>query len=317
MPDHDHAFKELLGEFFPEFIDLFFPQVAVYLDRHSLEFQPQEIFADLTEGDTYEADVVVKAKFLDEDSFFIVHLEHQGAFGKHFDRRMFNYFSQLHRIYQLPVYPIVIFSHRSPREEGDPCGICEAARTYKVEFSDWEVLRFNYRAIRLNHLNWQEYAQLRNPVASALMAKMKMKRQERPIVKLECLKQMARLRLNPAQTRMISGFVDTYLTLEGQEEAVFQAELDRIEPSQKEVVMEVVTSWMQKGIERGIEQGIERGIERGERSLILRQLNRRVGSFPRVIQAQVEALPLNQLESLGEALLDFTSLADLENWLAQ
>jgi Domain of unknown function (DUF4351) len=301
MPDHDHAFKELLGEFFPEFIDLFFPQVAVYLDRHSLEFQPQEIFADLTEGDTYEADVVVKAKFLDEDSFFIVHLEHQGAFGKNFDRRMFNYFSQLHRIYQLPVYPIVIFSHRSPRQEGD--------RTYKVEFSDWEVLRFNYRAIRLNHLNWQEYAQLRNPVASALMAKMKMKRQERPIVKLECLKQMAQLRLNPAQTRMISRFVDNYLRLEEKEEMVFQAELDRIEPSEKEVVMEVVTSWMEKGIEQGI--------ERGERSLILRQLNRRVGSLSQKIQAQVEALPLNQLESLGEALLDFTSLADLENWLAQ
>ena len=51
MSDHDHAFKELLG-FFPEFIDLFFPQVAAYLDRHSLEFQPQELFADLTEGDT-------------------------------------------------------------------------------------------------------------------------------------------------------------------------------------------------------------------------------------------------------------------------
>jgi len=301
MSDHDHAFKELLGEFFPEFIDLFFPQVAAYLDRQSLEFQPQEIFADLTEGDTYEADVVVKARFQQEDSFFIVHLEHQGAFGKNFDRRMFNYFSQLHRIYQLPVYPIVIFSHRSPREDGD--------RTYKVEFSDWEVLRFNYRAIRLNHLNWQEYAQLRNPVASALMAKMKMKRQERPLVKLECLKQMARLRLNPAQAKMISGFVDTYLRLEGQEEEVFQAELDRIEPSEKEVVMEVVTSWM--------EEGIERGIERGERSLILRQLHRRVGSLSQGIQAQVELLSLERLEALGEALLDFTSLVDLENWLAQ
>jgi len=308
MPDHDHAFKELLGEFFPEFIDLFFPQVAAYLDRQSLEFQPQEIFADLTEGDTYEADVVVKARFQQEDSFFIVHLEHQGAFGKNFDRRMFNYFSQLHRIYQLPVYPIVIFSHRSPREDGD--------RTYKVEFSDWEVLRFNYRAIRLNHLNWQEYAQLRNPVASALMAKMKMKRQERPLVKLECLKQMARLRLNQAQAKMISGFVDTYLRLEGQEEEVFQAELDRIEPSEKEVVMEVVTSWMEEGIERGIEQGIERGIERGERSLILRQLHRRVGSLSQGVQAQVELLSLERLEALGEALLDFTSLTDLENWLA-
>ena len=81
--------------------------------------------------------------------------------------------------------------------------------------------------------------------------------------------------------------------------------------------MEVVTSWMEAGIEQGIERGIEQGIERGERSLITRQLNRRFGSLTQGIQAQVEALPLKQLESLGEALLDFTSLADLENWLAQ
>ncbi len=154
---------------------------------------------------------------------------------------------------------------------------------------------------------------MQNPVANALMAKMKMKQQERPIVKLECLKQMARLRLNPAQTRMISGFIDSYLRLEGQEEEVFQAELDRIDPSEKEGVMEVVTSWMEKGIEQGIEQGRR---EEG-RSLILRQLNRRVGSLSQVVQAKVEALSLEQLEILGEALLDFTSLADLENWFVQ
>jgi Uma2 family endonuclease len=52
-------------------------------------------------------------------------------------------------------------------------------------------------------------------------------------------------------------------------------------------------------------------------SLILRLLNRRVGTLPEAIQTQVEALPLDRLEMLGEALLDFTGLADLENWLAQ
>lgn len=301
MIDHDHAFKEILGEFFPEFITLFFPQVAEYLDRSSIEFQPQEIFADLIDGDTYEADVVVKARFRGQDSYFIIHVEHQSAFDPDFDRHMFIYFALLHRIFHLPVYPIVIFSHRSPRQAGD--------RTHTVEFSDWEVLRFNYRAIRLNHLKWQDYAQQQNPIASAFMAKMKMKPQERPLVKVECLKQMARLGLNPAQSRMISKFVDNYLRLEGQEKAAFQAELDRIEPSEKGAVMEVLTSWT--------EEGIERGRQEGERSLILRLLNRRVGTLPEAIQTQVEALPLEQLEMLGEALLDFTGLADLETWLAQ
>ncbi len=72
--------------------------------------------------------------------------------------------------------------------------------------------------------------------------------------------------------------------------------------------MEIVTSWM--------EQGIERGIER-ERSLILRLLSRKVGVLPDVARSRVDALTITQLESLGEALLDFSNLSDLETWLAE
>jgi hypothetical protein len=59
-----------------------------------------------------------------------------------------------------------------------------------------------------------------------------------------------------------------------------------------------------------------RGIERGERSLVLRQLNRRVGAIPESVRLHIEALSITQLEALGEALLDFDSLVDLEAWLA-
>ena len=55
----------------------------------------------------------------------------------------------------------------------------------------------------------------------------------------------------------------------------------------------------------------------GERSLVLHLLTRRVGNLSDAAQAHVEALSLTQLESLGEALLDFSSLPDLEIWLAE
>ncbi len=51
------------------------------------------------------------------------------------------------------------------------------------------------------------------------------------------------------------------------------------------------------------------------RSLILRQLSRRVGTIPANVEAQVQALALPQLETLGEALLDFAGLDDLVGWL--
>jgi predicted transposase YdaD len=64
-----------------------------------------------------------------------------------------------------------------------------------------------------------------------------------------------------------------------------------------------------------LEEGEQRG-ERRERSLVLRLLTRKVGELPPGIREQVETLSLEELENLGEALLDFTSLLDLEAWLA-
>ncbi|BAY90146.1 DUF4351 domain-containing protein [Tolypothrix sp. PCC 7601] len=61
----------------------------------------------------------------------------------------------------------------------------------------------------------------------------------------------------------------------------------------------------------------EEGREEGEKSLVLRLLARRVGELPQDVSQQVEALSLEQLENLGEALLDFTSMADLDAWFNQ
>ncbi len=59
----------------------------------------------------------------------------------------------------------------------------------------------------------------------------------------------------------------------------------------------------------------EEGREEGERTLIFRQLTRRVGELPLDVRDRIQTLNLEQLENLGEALLDFTSMADLQAWL--
>ncbi|MEH1946426.1 MAG: DUF2887 domain-containing protein [Nostoc sp.] len=62
-------------------------------------------------------------------------------------------------------------------------------------------------------------------------------------------------------------------------------------------------------------RAIREAKEEEARSLILRLLNRRVGEFPESLQRQIQVLSLEQLEALGDALLDFSSLADLSGWL--
>ncbi len=51
--------------------------------------------------------------------------------------------------------------------------------------------------------------------------------------------------------------------------------------------------------------------------LILRQLKRRLGNLPTQFEEPIRQLSIEQLENLGEALLDFESEADLTNWLSQ
>jgi flagellar biosynthesis/type III secretory pathway protein FliH len=148
---------------------------------------------------------------------------------------------------------------------------------------------------------------------------------------------LASLGLNPAQVEQISVFIDTYLKLNTEEEEVFNSQIATIEPKQKEQVMEIVTSWMEKGIEKGKElgkklgkeEGIEIGREEGMQlgrelgkqeeaaSFVLRLLQRRFGNLSQSQKELIQSLSAKRLEELGEALLDFNSITDLKTWLAR
>jgi hypothetical protein len=198
MIPHDRLFKELLTTFFSEFVELFLPQVAAYLDTSSLVFLDKEIFTDITSGDTHHADLVVKARFKDSESFFVVHVEMQAQQQAHFGRRLFRYFSRLYDKYALPVYPIVIYSFDRPKEKQPSC--------FEVRFPDLKVLRFSYIVIQLNRLDWRRFLKHSNPVAAALMAKMGIAPTDRVSVKLECLRSLARLKLVEAKEGLVRDF---------------------------------------------------------------------------------------------------------------
>jgi predicted transposase YdaD len=71
----------------------------------------------------------------------------------------------------------------------------------------------------------------------------------------------------------------------------------------------------QEGRQEGEAQGEARGRALGEATVTLRQLNRRCGPLSDATTAEIQALPLEQLEALAEALLDFSGPADLAAWL--
>ena len=64
-----------------------------------------------------------------------------------------------------------------------------------------------------------------------------------------------------------------------------------------------------------LEIGEKNGLQQGEANLTIRQLKRRCGNLTAIQEQKVRSLSISQLESLGEALLDFQNMSDLENWL--
>ena len=79
---------------------------------------------------------------------------------------------------------------------------------------------------------------------------------------------------------------------------------------------ELVAKGQVIGEAKGLKDGRQEGREREARRLVLRQLQRRLGAVSTAQQARIAALPIDALEDLGEALLDFTDTADLSAWLA-
>ncbi len=49
--------------------------------------------------------------------------------------------------------------------------------------------------------------------------------------------------------------------------------------------------------------------------MLLRLLNRSIGEISAELSTNIQSLSLEKLENLGEALLDFQSVEDLEQWL--
>jgi heme oxygenase len=70
--------------------------------------------------------------------------------------------------------------------------------------------------------------------------------------------------------------------------------------------MQITTSWQ--------EQGRAEGQELEARGLVVKLLTRKFGNLSPKILTRLDVLKLESLEYLGEALLNFTSIDDLDNW---
>ncbi|MBS3030206.1 MAG: DUF4351 domain-containing protein [Dolichospermum sp. DET50] len=93
-----------------------------------------------------------------------------------------------------------------------------------------------------------------------------------------------------------------------------------LETDDRELIMRLEPLYQrnrEQAKEEGRQEGKQEGKQEGEKNLILRLLHRRIGEIDLLLIERITGLSIEQLENLGEALLDFSSVADLEAWLTQ
>jgi plasmid maintenance system killer protein len=126
-------------------------------------------------------------------------------------------------------------------------------------------------------------------------------RSERKLQKLALVRRLYEKGFDEQYVINLLAFIDWMLTLPPDIEAEFKLEVKQLEAERR---MKYVTTF-----ERDAKQ--EQAL-----SMVTRQLNRRLGNIDEATLERVRSLPTEELEELSEALLDFTSVNDLSNWLS-
>ncbi|MGB7250024.1 MAG: Rpn family recombination-promoting nuclease/putative transposase [Phormidesmis sp.] len=114
--------------------------------------------------------------------------------------------------------------------------------------------------------------------------------------------------ISPAEGRVIIDMVVTIISYRfGQ---ITRQEVERM----LDITFEE-TGVYQEVREDAMREGLQAGRQEEAASLIVRQLGKRFGKLPEDMRASISALPLTVLEELGEALLDFSDVSEVQSWL--
>jgi hypothetical protein len=299
MHDHDQRFKNLIREFFADFLELFFAEWAARFDCTRVEWLDKEVFPDPPEGTRSILDLVAKlpareptpgADHAERQTWLaLIHIEIESP-----DKvaplrpRMFRSYVYLRDRYQLPVLPIGLYL----KVGLDGLGI----DIYEEHFWELETVRFQYLYVGLPALDAVKYVQGDNWLGWALAALMRIPKELVPGLGAEALRRIGRAPLTNQQRFLLGECVEAYLPLD----PVQQAEFEKL-----------VIGNDAKGVQAVNKTSYEKGEEQGRRDALREQLEERFGQLAPTVTERLQQLSLVELTQLCKAILHAQSLSDL------
>jgi len=303
--DYDGAWKEALREYLSEFIATYFPAEHAAIDWNCTpEWLDKELSQILGQSGrrNRQVDVLVKVRLLDgQEQWILLHVEIQTAFEEGFGVRLSHYNSGLHWIFKRRVLTLVVLADLRR-------GWCPDEDVFRVGTFE-RRLRFPVcKLIEKLESDWQNDSSLPVLLARAQVEALRTAgdAEGRYRAKWMLVRGLYDLGYNAQQVRDIFRLIDWMMHLRVDLDVRFERELTEFEEEQK---MPYVTS-----VERVAE---ERGKAEGAAIVVCKLLAEMCGPLPQKLEHRVRGLTIEQLETLGRALLRFQSVADLDNWLNQ
>lgn len=309
--DFDSPWKDVLDLFFEPCVAFFFPQAHAQIDwSRGFEFldkELQKITADAAVGRRVVDKLVKVWLKTGAELWVLLHIEVQGQRETGFAERVYVYHFRLFDRFHAPVATFVILTDEE--ESWRPTEYTTGLLGTAVNFKFSAVKLTDYRQ------RWEELERSENPFAVVVQGHLVAQQtrgedRARLQQKLALTKRLYERGFSKQQIIGLYRFLDWVLSLPEDLATEFDDKLSEFEEAHK---MKYVTSIERRGIEKGRQEGLKTGVA----GVALRQLQRRLGPLDEASQAHIRALPLEQLEELSDALLDFNTPADLALWLQQ
>ncbi|MDQ2098009.1 MAG: Rpn family recombination-promoting nuclease/putative transposase [Tychonema bourrellyi B0820] len=200
--------------------------------------------------------------------------------------RMLDYYVRLKRQYSCSINQVVIFLQQTASEQ-----------VFVSEYTDANT-RHSYRVIRL----WEQDPALLLSVPGLLpLATLSQTNSPRNLLE-QIATQIATIQ-EPTQQADLLACTQVLAGLRFEKDLIRQ--LFRKETMRGSVIYQEIR-----------EDGLLEGRKNEALSFLSRLLIRRIGPIAPPIQEQIQTLSVEELEDLGEALLDFSEASDLTNWLS-
>ncbi len=207
--------------------------------------------------------------------------------------RMLDYYVRLKRQYSCSINQVVIFLQQTASEQ-----------VFVSEYTDANT-RHGYRVIRL----WEQDPALLLSVPGLLpLATLSQTNSPRTLLE-QIATQIATIE-EPNQQADLLACTQVLAGLRFEKDLIRQ--LFRKETMRGSVIYQEIR---EDGLLEGRQLGLIEGRKDEALSLLSRLLIRRIGSIAPETREQIQTLSVEELEDLGEALLDFSSASDLTNWL--